>query len=122
MMTIDGRLTSHARAVSITEAAALLAVSRAHVASLIATGLLPHRMRGARRCILLEDVLVYQHRRDAAHTVLDELARATDACGLYHQHGDASPWHRCERADSGRSPSPDSASTGGIGTSGQAPS
>ena len=90
MTTIDGRLTSHARDVSITEAAALLAVSRAHVASLIATGLLPHRMCGPRRRILMEDVLVYQHHRDAAHAVLDELARETAACGLYDEHGDGS--------------------------------
>jgi excisionase family DNA binding protein len=90
MTILDVRLTSHARDVSITEAAALLAVSRAHVARLIATGLLPHRMCGPRRRILMEDVLVYQHHRDAAHTVLDELARETDACGLYNKNGDAS--------------------------------
>ena len=71
---------------STTEAAALLGVSRPHVVKLVETGLLPHRMAGTHRRILLEDVLAYKKRRDAGHASLDELARETEALGLYDAH------------------------------------
>jgi excisionase family DNA binding protein len=76
-------LTSREEEVSTREAAELLGVSRPHVVKLVDSGLIPHRMAGTHRRILLQDVLAYKRRQDQAHAALDELARESQDSGLY---------------------------------------
>ena len=76
-------LTSREEEVSTREAADLLGVSRPHVVKLVDVGIIPHRMAGTHRRILLTDVLAYKRRQDGAHAALDELAREAQELGLY---------------------------------------
>jgi excisionase family DNA binding protein len=76
-------LTSREKEVSTREAAALLGVSRPHVVKLVDAGLIPHRMAGTHRRILLHDVLAYKQAQDRAHAIADDLARESQDLGLY---------------------------------------
>lgn len=76
-------LTSREEEVSTREAADLLGVSRPHVVKLVDTGIIPHRMAGTHRRILLQDVLEYKQHQEERHSLLDTLAEEAQTLGLY---------------------------------------
>jgi excisionase family DNA binding protein len=78
-------LTSREEEVSTREAAELLGVSRPHVVKLIDVGVIPHRMAGTHRRVLLQDVLEYKRSQDERHSILDALADEAQAFGLYNR-------------------------------------
>ncbi len=68
------------------EAADLLGISRPTMIKLLDDGKLPFEQPGRHRRIRLDDLLAYRdERRRGRSEALDELARQTDALGLYDE-------------------------------------
>ena len=70
--------------VTTVEGARMLGVSRQFLIKQIEGGEIPHYMVGTQRRIYVRDLLAYKTKRDAhRHRILDDLARAEAADGLY---------------------------------------
>ena len=69
-------LVPHDRALTTTEAADLLDMSRPHLVGLVERGEIPHRMVGTHRRIKAGDAMAYRVRRDAeARDAIAEMVR-----------------------------------------------
>lgn len=68
------------------EAGKLLGVSRQFLIGLLERGEIPHHMVGTHRRMYARDVLAYKAKRDSARRkILDDLAQAENADGVYDQ-------------------------------------
>lgn len=70
--------------VTTVEGARMLGVSRQFLIKVLERGEIPHHLVGTHRRIYVRDLLAYRAKRDAnRRRILDELARAEAADGLY---------------------------------------